>query len=131
MANRWRVLEAAREIRAGAVIAYPTEAVWGLGCDPWNEEAVDRLLPEWVTGVHDTVALRVSDHPLVRDLCAQVGPLISTSANPQGRPAARTRIRVEQYFRGQVDLILGGALGGRKNPSLIRDLATGQVVRPS
>ena len=44
MVNRWRVLEAAREIRAGAVIAYPTEAVWGLGCDPWNEEAVDRLL---------------------------------------------------------------------------------------
>ncbi|MGF6098150.1 L-threonylcarbamoyladenylate synthase [Pseudomonas sp. 18175] len=185
MVNRWRVLEAAREIRAGAVIAYPTEAVWGLGCDPWNEEAVDRLLaiknrsvdkglivvadnirqfdflfedfpqdwidrmastwpgpntwlvphqgllPEWVTGVHDTVALRVSDHPLVRDLCAEVGPLISTSANPQGRPAARTRIRVEQYFRGQVDLVLGGALGGRKNPSLIRDLVTGEVVRPS
>ena len=184
MVNRWRVLEAAREIRAGAVIAYPTEAVWGLGCDPWNEEAVDRLLaiknrsvdkglilvadnirqfdflfedfpdtwvermastwpgpntwlvphqdllPEWVTGVHDTVALRVSDHPLVRDLCAEVGPLISTSANPQGRPAARTRIRVEQYFRGQVDLVLGGALGGRKNPSLIRDLVTGDVVRP-
>ena len=44
MVNRWRVLETAREIRAGAVIAYPTEAVWGLGCDPWNEEAVDRLL---------------------------------------------------------------------------------------
>jgi L-threonylcarbamoyladenylate synthase len=44
MVNRWRVLEAAREIRAGAVIAYPTEAVWGLGCDPWNEAAVDRLL---------------------------------------------------------------------------------------
>lgn len=47
------------------------------------------LLPEWVTGVHDTVALRVSDHPLVRDLCAQVGPLISTSANLRAarRPA--------------------------------------------
>jgi L-threonylcarbamoyladenylate synthase len=27
--------------------------------------------------------------------------------------------------------VLGGALGGRKNPSLIRDLATGEVVRPS
>ena len=185
MVNRWRVLEAAREIRAGAVIAYPTEAVWGLGCDPWNEAAVDRLLaiknrsvdkglilvadtirqfdflfedfpqdwidrmastwpgpntwlvphqdllPEWVTGEHDTVALRVSDHPLVRELCSLVGPLISTSANPQGRPAARTRLRIEQYFRGQLDLVLSGSLGGRKNPSLIRDLATGKVVRPS
>ena len=88
------------------------------------------LLPQWITGVHETVALRVSDHPLVRDLCAAVGPLVSTSANPQGRPAARTRIRVEQYFRGQVDFVLGGNLGGRKNPSVIRDLATGHVVRP-
>jgi L-threonylcarbamoyladenylate synthase len=184
MVNSWRVQQAAREVRAGAVIAYPTEAVWGLGCDPWNEYAVDRLLaiknrsvskglilvadnirqfdflfedfpqdwidrmastwpgpntwlvphqnllPEWVTGVHDTVALRVSDHPQVRDLCSLVGPLISTSANPQGRPPARTRLRIEQYFRGQVDLVLGGSLGGRKNPSVIRDLASGDVIRP-
>ncbi|MGV8940523.1 MAG: Sua5/YciO/YrdC/YwlC family protein [Lysobacter sp.] len=28
----------------GGVIAYPTEAVWGLGCDPFNEAAVLRLL---------------------------------------------------------------------------------------
>ena len=26
------------------VVAYPTEAVWGLGCDPWSEEAVARVL---------------------------------------------------------------------------------------
>jgi L-threonylcarbamoyladenylate synthase len=147
MVNSWRVQQAAQAVRAGAVIAYPTEAVWGLGCDPWDEEAVERLLlikgrsvdkglilvadnirqfdflfedfpelwmdrmastwpgpntwlvphqnllPEWITGVHETVALRVSDHPLVRDLCSLVGPLVSTSANPQGRPAARTRLR--------------------------------------
>ena len=184
MVNSWRVQQAAQAIRAGAVIAYPTEAVWGLGCDPWDEEAVDRLLmikgravdkglilvadnirqfdflfedfpelwmdrmastwpgpntwlvphqnllPQWITGVHETVALRVSDHPLVRDLCAVVGPLVSTSANLQGRPAARTRIRIEQYFRGQLDLVMGGNLGGRKNPSVIRDVATGHVVRP-
>ncbi|PPA00205.1 tRNA threonylcarbamoyladenosine biosynthesis protein RimN, partial [Pseudomonas sp. MWU12-2312b] len=30
-----------------------------------------------------------------------------------------------------IDLVLGGNLGGRKNPSLIRDLATGKVVRPA
>ncbi|MBD8492125.1 L-threonylcarbamoyladenylate synthase [Pseudomonas syringae] len=183
MVSSWRVQQAAREIRAGAVIAYPTEAVWGLGCDPWDEEAVYRLLliksrpldkgliliadnirqfdflfedfpelwidrmastwpgpntwlvphqnllPEWITGQHETVALRVTDHPVVRELCALTGPLVSTSANPTGRPAARSRLRVEQYFRGQVDLVLGGSLGGRRNPSVIRDIATGQVVR--
>lgn len=30
--------------RAGALIAYPTEGVWGLGCDPFSKEAVHRLL---------------------------------------------------------------------------------------
>lgn len=31
-------------LRRGGVIAYPTEAVWGLGCDPFDEAAVSRLL---------------------------------------------------------------------------------------
>lgn len=35
---------AAEVIRAGGIVAYPTEAVFGLGCDPLNEAAVDRLL---------------------------------------------------------------------------------------
>ena len=36
--------ELADIIRKGGVIAYPTEAVWGLGCDPFNELAVRRIL---------------------------------------------------------------------------------------
>lgn len=35
---------AAHYIRQGGIIAYPTEAVYGLGCDPFNGEAVLRLL---------------------------------------------------------------------------------------
>jgi L-threonylcarbamoyladenylate synthase len=35
---------AVRSLQNGGVIAYPTEAVWGLGCDPFNEAAVMRLL---------------------------------------------------------------------------------------
>lgn len=31
-------------LRRGGVVAYPTEAVWGLGCDPFDEAAVMRLL---------------------------------------------------------------------------------------
>lgn len=31
-------------LHAGGVIAYPTEAVWGLGCDPDNDAALTRLL---------------------------------------------------------------------------------------
>jgi len=35
---------AAARIREGGIVAYPTEAVYGLGCDPTNEAAVRRLL---------------------------------------------------------------------------------------
>jgi len=35
---------AAKALKAGLIIAYPTEAVWGLGCDPDNETAVHKLL---------------------------------------------------------------------------------------
>lgn len=35
---------AVQALRTGQVIAYPTEAVWGLGCDPFDERAVRRLL---------------------------------------------------------------------------------------
>ncbi|HNE27004.1 MAG TPA: Sua5/YciO/YrdC/YwlC family protein, partial [Pseudomonadales bacterium] len=42
-------------LHSGGVIAYPTEAVWGLGCDPHNEEAVTQLLAlkqrNWRKGV--------------------------------------------------------------------------------
>ena len=44
MISTWRVQQAARAIHAGAVIAYPTEAVFGVGCDPDSETAVNRLL---------------------------------------------------------------------------------------
>ena len=183
MVSSWRVQQMAQVIRRGGVIAYPTEAVWGLGCDPWDSTAVFRLLelkqrpmskglilvadnirqfdfllvdlpqiwqdqlastwpgpttwlvphqnrlPEWITGGHPGVAIRVSDHPLVRDLCALTGPLVSTSANPSGRPPALSRLRIEQYFAGQLDGVLDGRLGGRKNPSQIRDLLSGAQVR--
>lgn len=36
--------QAAAAVRAGGVVAYPTEGVYGLGCDPLNETAVMRIL---------------------------------------------------------------------------------------
>ena len=35
---------ACQALKQGNIIAYPTEAVWGLGCDPYNETAVDKIL---------------------------------------------------------------------------------------
>jgi L-threonylcarbamoyladenylate synthase len=38
------IRQATRALRLGGVIAYPTEGVWGLGCDPFDPEAVAKLL---------------------------------------------------------------------------------------
>lgn len=40
----WSLRRALGSLRAGGIVAYPTEAVYGLGCDPFNEQAVLRLL---------------------------------------------------------------------------------------
>ena len=38
-------LEKASEvIKSGGVILYPTDTIWGLGCDPTNDAAIDKLL---------------------------------------------------------------------------------------
>lgn len=37
------VTEAVRILREGGVILYPTDTVWGIGCDATNAEAVERI----------------------------------------------------------------------------------------
>jgi len=53
--NSFHLQRAVSVLRRGGVIAYPTEAVWGLGCDPHNEQAVMQLLAlkqrDWRKGV--------------------------------------------------------------------------------
>ena len=44
MNARLDAADAARVLQRGGLVAYPTEAVWGLGCDPRDEAAVLRLL---------------------------------------------------------------------------------------
>ncbi|MEO7149753.1 MAG: L-threonylcarbamoyladenylate synthase [Rhodanobacteraceae bacterium] len=41
--QRREIESAANLLRAGGVLAYPTEAVFGLGCDPDNRAAFERL----------------------------------------------------------------------------------------
>lgn len=175
---------AAQTLNAGGVIAYPTEAVWGLGCDPFNYQAVERLLrlkarplnkglilvaadwqqfawllddlearqqqrlrdswpgpntwlvphrgrvPQWLSGAFDTIALRVSDHPVVIELCRAHGaPLVSTSANLSGTQPALHVFQVRRHFGAALDYVVPGALGGAKLPSVIRDVHTGEVLR--
>ncbi|SNT71077.1 translation factor SUA5 [Psychrobacter sp. LV10R520-6] len=205
------VTQAAQYLRAGQLLTYPTESVWGIGCDPFSQLAVQQLLaikqrpmdkgmivvtdsaariaplleslsaeqrqtvldswhispnavaqqahtwllplsqsqssqslsvpiPSWITGAHDSVAVRVIAHPLIQQLCAQVvsvsnpyGFIVSTSCNPSGQPPALSLAQAQGYFINsefaqQVAYLQGDTLG-YELPSQIHDALTGQVIR--
>jgi len=79
-------------------------------------------VPTSVRGQHSSIAVRFSRHSLVQALCKKVGPIISTSANPSGSPAAMSAQEVRHYFQDQLSYILPGELGGYSKPSEIRTL---------
>jgi L-threonylcarbamoyladenylate synthase len=182
---------AARAVAAGAVIAYPTEAVYGLGCDPLDAAAVYRLLaiknrdeakgliliaahfdalapfvealdaarmaeiqatwpgpntwllparpetPPWLTGAHDTLAVRVTAHPVAAALCQACARSAQTwhIGQPQARrwraglhqrqprrtEPSRTALGVRLRLAEAPDLIVSGPCGGDRRPSTIRD----------
>lgn len=43
MASNFAIRHAAHQVRHGGIIVYPTETIYGLGCDPMNVEAVNTL----------------------------------------------------------------------------------------
>ncbi|MDO6514075.1 MULTISPECIES: L-threonylcarbamoyladenylate synthase [unclassified Neptuniibacter] len=183
--NWWHIHQSVRAIEHGGVIAYPTEAVWGLGCDPFNQDAVSHLLkikrrpvdkglvlvagnlsqiqfllddlsaeeydkvtaswpgpytwvlpdkkdiiPRWIKGKHSSVAVRVSDHLLVKKLTETYGSfIVSTSANPSAHCPAKDILRVNTYFGSELDYVLPGCLGGLSQPTQIKDLKSDRIVR--
>lgn len=179
------VADAVECLKAGGVVAYPTEGVYGLGCDALDRRAVERLLglkhrdaakglivigasllqlealihplnpaqrdklatgwpgpltwivpaaadaPHWLTGGRDTLAVRVPDHALARELCQQFrGPIVSTSANVSGEPAVREADAVADLFPAGVDYLLEGKVGDLTGPTEIRDLLSDRIIRP-
>jgi L-threonylcarbamoyladenylate synthase len=80
--NLWHLQQATRYLKNGGIIAYPTEAIYGLGCDPLNEAAVARLLclkqRPWQKGLiliaADYAALEIFLEPLTPVLQQRVFP---------------------------------------------------------
>lgn len=70
MNMHWHTRQAARAMHQGGVIAYPTEAVWGLGCDPYNLDAVEHLLAIKRRPMHKGLILVASDLEQVAGLLA-------------------------------------------------------------
>ncbi len=103
--------------------SWPGPTTW-LGPDP------DNLCPSWIKGKHKSVAIRVSAHPVVCELCEMFGrPIVSTSANRAGSAEIRSRSVLENQFGHSIDYIVAGDLGSESKTSEIRDLVTGKTVR--
>ncbi len=62
--------EAASLLGQGKLIAYPTEAVWGIGCDPFNEAAVLRVLRLKQRAVEKGLLLLAAGMDQIEDLLA-------------------------------------------------------------
>jgi len=96
----------------------------------WIATASDHVL-SLVRGDHATIAVRLITNPTAAALCAAVeSPIISTSANLSGEAVARNRFVLRRKFGACVDYIVPGECGPASGPSEIRDLATGNTVRP-
>ncbi len=179
-------IEVKAELDAGGIIAYPTEAVYGIGCDPDNVEALEKVLTikqrpwekgliivascfeqlinyvdfsklsaeqiesvksKWpgpvtqvmpalnsvspkLRGKFDTIAVRISAHPVVKELCDAAGkPIVSTSANLAGELPIRCSTEIEYQFDGKIEALIQGELGQQDQPSTIIDARTGKILR--
>lgn len=69
-----RIAKAVQIIRQGGIIAYPTESVYGLGCDPFNQAAVLRLLQIKQRSVTQGLILIAHDWACIEDLIKPLAP---------------------------------------------------------
>lgn len=76
MDNNFSDAEIHHIISSGGVIAYPTEAVFGLGCDPFNESAVKKILSIKRRDMSKGLILIASDWKQIADLVADISPTI-------------------------------------------------------
>ena len=146
-------------MKKGGVILYPTDTVWGLGCDATNAEAVAKVyqikqrddskaliclvdsdvrMQRYVRNVPNvawdimelatkpttvilddavnlapnliaedgSIAMRITKEPFSRELCYRFQkPLVSTSANISGQPAASNYCDISQDLLDAVDYV--------------------------
>jgi len=170
-------------LKSGGIIAYPTEAVYGIGCDPYNKNSVKKItqikkresrksyilvaselsqlsnlininslseevlnswpghntwlikpkknIPSWLMdNENGLIAIRVSSHPEIVELCQFFkNPIISTSANISGNKILKNHHDVEKIFGSDLDYLVLGNVGEHPEPSIIKDMKTGKVIR--
>ena len=90
------------------------------------------LIPGIVTAGGDTVAVRMPDHPVARELISRSFPLAAPSANRSKHVSPTTARHVYDDLDGRVPLILDGGECGVGIESTVLDLTSGSpvILRP-
>ena len=90
------------------------------------------LIPGIVTAGGDTVAVRMPDHPVARELISRSFPLAAPSANRSKHVSPTTARHVYDDLCGRVPLILDGGECGVGIESTVLDLTSGSpvILRP-
>tara|TARA_B100001175_G_scaffold209042_1_gene177455 strand:+ start:1305 stop:1865 length:561 start_codon:yes stop_codon:yes gene_type:complete len=87
-------------------------------------------VPIWVSGEHDSIAIRITKHPIVTALCDISGSsLISTSANISGEQPPSDQNALQEQFCDIVDYIVPGECGMKNGSSMIKCIETQKVIR--
>tara|TARA_B110000014_G_scaffold261264_1_gene252647 strand:+ start:1170 stop:1745 length:576 start_codon:yes stop_codon:yes gene_type:complete len=82
--------EAEKAIQNGKIVIYPTDTVWGMGCDPFNQKAVNELFK--IKGKKtDGLSIMLNNVKLIYDYC---------EVNKKAKKI------IEEFLPGPVTLIL-------------------------
>lgn len=97
-------------------------------------------IPKPLVNSSGGIGVRISSQPIADELVRILGhPLTATSANPSGKPAARTIEEARNYFSGAIDIFIdGGELASKTGSTVveilgdrIRIIRQGDVARPA
>lgn len=115
-------------------------SLFGLTIDSQIEKMLDTMWPGKISIVlpvlsekliylhrgKKTLAFRVPKKPSLIKLLKKTGPLISTSANPEGAKPAETIAEARKYFRDRIDFyVAGGKI--KSLPSTLIEIKRGKV----
>ncbi|MBK8967854.1 MAG: Sua5/YciO/YrdC/YwlC family protein [Saprospiraceae bacterium] len=82
------ISEIARLLEAGGLICYPTDTVWGIGCDATNDAAIERLtkLKGYEENAKKGYVLLVDGLPMLNRFVPEIHPKVQTLLAYHMRP---------------------------------------------
>jgi L-threonylcarbamoyladenylate synthase len=124
--------EARRLARFDATATQLAQAFWPGPLTLVLPKMSDCAVSDLATAGLDSIAVRVPDHPVARELLAAFGkPIVAPSANRSGHVSPTTAAHVLADLRGQIDLVVdGGPTNVGVESTIIACLDRPTLLRP-